>query len=74
MTTPDVSVVIVNYNAGVELTRALESIAEDLGGQALGGGRRRQRLIRRQLGGGRAVCSARRVCSGTNRTWVSRAA
>ena len=31
MTTPDVSVVIVNYNAGVELTRALESIAGDLG-------------------------------------------
>ena len=31
MTTPDVSVVIVNYNAGVELTRALESIAVDLG-------------------------------------------
>ena len=31
MTTPDVSVVIVNYNAGVELTRALESIAADLG-------------------------------------------
>ena len=31
MTTPDVSVVIVNYNAGVELTRALQSIADGPG-------------------------------------------
>lgn len=31
MTSPDVSVVIVNYNAGIELARALESIAADFG-------------------------------------------
>ena len=33
MTVPDVSVIIVNYNAGVELERALQSIAEDLAGR-----------------------------------------
>jgi len=33
MTTPEVSVVIVNYNAGLELGYALESIAEDLAGR-----------------------------------------
>jgi len=33
MTTPDVSVVIVNYNAGLELASALQSIAEDLAGR-----------------------------------------
>src|SRR5687768_4010218 len=33
MTTPDVSVVIVNYNAGLELGHALESVAEDLAGR-----------------------------------------
>src|SRR5688572_19865200 len=33
MTPPEVSVVIVNYNAGLELGYALESIAEDLRGR-----------------------------------------
>lgn len=32
MTTPDVSVIIVNYNAGAELRLALQSVADDLAG------------------------------------------
>lgn len=33
MTTPEVSVVIVNYNAGPELAAALQSVADDLSGR-----------------------------------------
>jgi N-acetylglucosaminyl-diphospho-decaprenol L-rhamnosyltransferase len=33
MTAPDISVVIVNYNAGAELQCALQSVAEDLAGR-----------------------------------------
>lgn len=33
MTTPEVSVVIVNYNAGLELSAALQSVAADLSGR-----------------------------------------